>query len=173
MLSFMAVIPMAAGCRTQTTPAACAASPIVLEAGQMVRRGSIDFVRGWALGRRVAAERGQPCLVFFTTEWCAFCRQMEDTTFKDPVVVELAKEFVCVLVDGDEEREICARRQVSGFPTVELISPAGTPLGRLVGWQSAPGLVNSLQAALGRYALLEKDGTMREAVKLGAPSGRG
>jgi thiol:disulfide interchange protein len=121
----------------------------------------------------VAAERGQPCLVFFTTSWCSYCRRMEETTFKDPVVAELAKGFVCVLVDGDEESDVCARLQVSGFPTVELISPAGMSLGRLIGWHSAPGMVNSLQAALGRYALLEQDGTTREAVKRAPLSSRG
>jgi thiol:disulfide interchange protein len=168
----MAVVSIAAGCQTEATPTS-AALPTVLEAGQVVRRGSIEFVRGWALGRRVAAERGQPCLVFFTTSWCTYCRQMEGSTFKDPVIAELAKEFVCVLVDGDEEKDVCARLQVTGFPTVELISPAGSSLGRLTGWQSAPRMVHSLQAALQRYAWLEKDDPTRAAVKRAPLSSRG
>ena len=70
--------------------------------------------------------------------------------------MQAASQFVCVLVDADAEPEVCRRLQVSGYPTVELISPAGASLGRMTGWQSAPGFVHSLEAALHRYAWLEK-----------------
>jgi thiol:disulfide interchange protein len=154
ILLLLAVLPAVSGCQPVAAPAADA-STTVIDASALTRRGSINFVRGWELGRRVSAERRQPCLVFFTAQWCTYCQRMEATTFNDPVVVQLAKEFVCVLVDADEEPQVCQRRQVSGYPTVELISPTGTSLGRLTGWQSAPGMVQSLQAALRRYAWLE------------------
>src|SRR5215213_5232801 len=154
MLMFIAVIPELSGCKPAAAPAAGVLT--TLDASQVTRRGSIEFVRGWELGRRIAAERGQPCLVFFTAHWCTYCRRMEQTTFHDAAVLEAASQFVCVLVDADAEPEVCRRLQVSGYPTVELISPAGTSLGRMTGWQSAPGFVHSLQAALHRYAWLEK-----------------
>jgi thiol:disulfide interchange protein len=154
MLSFIAVIPCLSGCKPAAAPAADVLTK--LDASQLTRRGSIEFVRGWELGRRIATERNQPCLVFFTAHWCTYCRRMEQTTFQDAAVSQLASQFVCVLVDADAEPEICRRLQVSGYPTVELISPAGTSLGRMTGWQSAPGFVHSLRAALHRYAWLEK-----------------
>jgi thiol:disulfide interchange protein len=155
MLLFMAVIPGLSGCKP-AAGGASAPNATILTASQVTRRGSIEFVRGWELGRRVAAERGQPCLVFFTAHWCTYCRRMEETTFNDGAVVQAASQFVCVLVDADAEPEVCRRLQVSGYPTVELISPAGASLGRMTGWQSAPGFVHSLEAALHRYAWLEK-----------------
>jgi thiol:disulfide interchange protein len=117
MLLFVAVIPGLSGCK----PAASSGAATALDASQVTRRGSIQFVRGWELGRRVAAERNQPCLVFFTAHWCTYCRRMEETTFNDAAVSQLASQFVCVLVDADAEPEVCRRLQVSSYPTVELI----------------------------------------------------
>ena len=160
MLLFVAVIPGLGGCKP-ATGSASSPNATTLDASQVTRRGSLQFVRGWELGRRVATERGRPCLVFFTAHWCTYCRRMEETTFNDAAVVQAASQFVCVLVDADAEPEVCRRLQVSGYPTVELISPTGTSLGRMTGWQSAPGFVHSLKAALHRYAWLEKGAMTR------------
>lgn len=132
------------------------AAPTALDASMVTQRGAITFVKGWGLGCRVAAERQQPALVFFTAHWCTYCRKMEATTFADPGVAQLATQFVCVLVDADQEPAVCQRLQLLGYPTLEIISPAGTSLGRLTGWQGAPALSQSLQAALQRYAVLEQ-----------------
>ena len=161
MLFFLAAIPGLSGCKPAAAPAAGAQPITVLNASQVTRRGSIDFVCGFELGRQIAAERQLPCLVFFTADWCTYCKRMEATTFNDAAVAQLASAFVCVLVDADEEPEVCRRLQVSGYPTVELISPAGTSLGRMTGWQSAPGFLHSMRAALHRYAWLEKGAVVR------------
>jgi thiol:disulfide interchange protein len=161
MLLFIAVIPGLGGCKPAEALPAGTSTITSLAPSQVTRRGSISFVRGFDLGRRIAAERQLPCLVFFTAGWCTYCKRMEATTFSDAAVAQLASQFVCVLVDADEEPEVCRRLQVSGYPTVELISPTGTSLGRMTGWQSAPGFVHSLQAALHRYAWLEKGAVVR------------
>lgn len=161
MLLFVAVLPWAGGCEPAENATMAPTPAIVLDASQVVQRGALTFIRGWELGRAYAAERNLPCLAFFTAEWCTYCHRMEQTTFCDEAVAQLASRFVCVLVDADEEREVCRRLQVSGYPTVEILSPTGASLGRLTGWQPAPQLVHSLQAALQRYALLEPEAIQR------------
>ncbi len=161
MLLFIAATAVLSGCNPAAAPAAGRRPVTALTLSQVTRRGSINFVRGFELGRQIAAERQLPCLVFFTADWCTYCKRMEATTFNDAAVVQSTSQFVCVLVDVDEEPEVCQRLQVSGYPTVELISPSGTSLGRLTGWQSAPGFVHSLRAALHRYAWLEKGAAVR------------
>ena len=161
MLLFIAVIPALSGCKPAEAPAAGPPTITSLTAGQVTRRGSISFVRGFDLGRQIAAERSLPCMVFFTADWCTYCKRMEATTFNDQAVARLASEFVCVLVDADQEPEVCRRLGVSGYPTVELISPEGVSLGRMTECQSAPGFVHSLRAALHRYAWLEKGAVVR------------
>src|SRR4051794_13505220 len=80
------------GCEYVSPPASAGVQRTVLDASMVARRGSIEFVKGWELGQRVAAERGQPCLVFFTAPWCTYCKRMEATTFNDAAVAQLASE---------------------------------------------------------------------------------
>jgi thiol:disulfide interchange protein len=93
-------------------------------------------------------------LFFFTAKWCTFCHQMADTAFVDEQVGQLGQNFVCVLVDADLERGLCHHFSVSGYPTVEFVSPQGHSLHRLVGQQSPAHLAAGMQAALGRLAWL-------------------
>jgi thiol:disulfide interchange protein len=94
-------------------------------------------------------------LVFFTAEWCHFCHQMADEAFTDPQVVRLAENFVCILVDADREPAICRDYQVSGYPTIQFLSPRGVPLERVVGKKPGHQVLIAMQAALQIVALRE------------------
>lgn len=118
------------------------------------RHGQLYFVNDVQAGCQLARQRGLPCLFFFTAEWCTFCHRMADTAFADAAAGELGQNFVCVLVDADHERDLCAYFSVTGFPTVEFVSPQGQSLHRLVGQQTPSNLVAGMQAALGRVAWL-------------------
>jgi len=139
-----------------------AAIPAILQnvdPSLIVRRGQLYFVQDPAAGRELAEKKGLPCLLFFTADWCTFCRQMEATAFEDSSVAALADNFVCVLVDADREPKICQDFQVPGYPTIQFIAANGTQLHRLVGRQSAPDLAHGMQAALKRFAWLHEAAT--------------
>lgn len=161
--AFVCMMPLlaGAGCQEATTDAATAGTASVVDPSLVSQRGALQFFEGWELGQRVAAERNLPRLVFFTAHWCTYCRTMEATTFADAQIGQLGREFVCVLVDADREPGICRRLQVTGYPTVHILGPSGTPLAELRGWSSAPQLADALRAALDRHALLERAATMR------------
>lgn len=116
------------------------------------RHGNLYFVKDPEAGYQVAASQGMPCLLFFTAEWCTYCRQMEATAFTDNTVGELADDFVCLLVDADREPELCRHFRVSGFPTIQFVAPDGQMLHRLVGRQTATNLAAGMRAASSRYA---------------------
>lgn len=127
-----------------------------LEPRFVERHGQLDFVNNVQAGCRLATERGMPCLFFFTAEWCTYCERMADTAFADPTVGALGRNFVCVLVDADREPELCRYFSVTGFPTIEFVTPRGHSLHRLVGQQSPADLAAGMHAALGRYAWLSE-----------------
>ncbi len=118
------------------------------------QHGQLYFVNDVRTGCQIAADRGLPCLFFFTAEWCTFCHRMAETAFSDPQVGMLGQNFVCVLVDAEQQRDVCAYFDVSGFPTVEFVSPQGQSLQKLVGQQSAENLAAGMQTALSRLAWL-------------------
>ncbi len=117
-----------------------------------VAKGNLQFVEGYQRGYELAMQSGRPMLVFFTAEWCHYCHQMAGEAFMDPQVVNLARNFVCILVDADGEPAVCRQFRVQGYPTVQFISPRGVPLNRLVGKKPSGQVSMAMQAALQNIA---------------------
>lgn len=127
-----------------------------IPAGASVNRGGVQFVNGYHRGFELARDQHQPMLVFFTAEWCTYCHQMEAEAFTQEAVVELSKQFICILVDADCEPNVCREFKVKGYPTIQFLSPRGVPLNRVTGKQPAQQLVIQMQAAL--QAVARRDG---------------
>ncbi|HJT32312.1 MAG TPA: thioredoxin domain-containing protein [Pirellulales bacterium] len=113
-----------------------------------VARGRIAFVNGFGPGLELARDQQKPMLLFFTAEWCHYCHQLANEAFVQDGVVEMSRQFVCVLVDADAEPEVCREFHVRGYPTIQFLSPGGLPLNRVTGKQPGYALVQQMQAAL-------------------------
>jgi thiol-disulfide isomerase/thioredoxin len=111
-------------------------------------RGRLQFIDGFAKGFAAASRSSKPMLLFFTAEWCHYCHQMADEALSNPQVVRLSEHFVCVLVDADREAEVCKQFKISGYPTIQFLSPRGVPLQRLVGKKPGHQVMMSMQSAL-------------------------
>jgi thiol:disulfide interchange protein len=120
-----------------------------------VAQGKLPFVQTYAQGVAQAASQSKPMLVFFTAEWCHFCHQMADEAFTDPQVVRLSEQFVCILVDAEREPGICRQFEISGYPTIQFLSPRGVPLERIVGKKPGHQVLIAMQAALQNVARRE------------------
>jgi thioredoxin-related protein len=92
-----------------------------------------------------AKDEGRDLLIYFTgSDWCAFCKRLDQEILSRPAFVErFSKEFVFLFVDFperekalakvvDEERseELRIQHGVTGYPTLILCDPAGNPYGR-------------------------------------------
>lgn len=143
------------GCEIEdeSGPRAAVPAPVISSdppaavAGDIVR-GNLQFVHGYQAGQAEALRQGKPMLVFFTASWCRFCHELAEESFTDPQVVQLSQGFVCVLVDADQERNVCEMFGVDRFPTVQFLSPNGQPHQRLIGKKPAHRLAMEMQSAL-------------------------
>jgi thiol-disulfide isomerase/thioredoxin len=125
-----------------------AMTPVAPPRHPRIARGKLNFVEGYRAGYARAAGESKPMLLFFTAQWCHYCHQMAEESFTHPQVVALAERFVCVLIDADAEGDVCQQFQVTGYPTIQFLSPRGTPLVRLVGKKHGHQLVMAMQSAL-------------------------
>jgi thiol:disulfide interchange protein len=158
--SFLVIMAFLAGCDSAPLvlddPAAQPSGPET-DAIPKVARGQIEFVDGYREGYEQAMREGKPMLVFFTARWCHYCHQMAREAFVQEQVVSLSQRFVCILVDADREPDICRQFQVRGYPTIQFLSPAGTPLNRIVGKKPGHQVVVEMHAAL--QALARRPGS--------------
>ncbi len=77
-----------------------------------------------------------PCFIKFETTWCGPCKMMTSHVFTAKDVVDAAAGVVCIMVDGDERKDLVERYQVTAYPTGLMIAPDGSVAKRFVGYQN-------------------------------------
>ena len=106
--------------------------------------------------------------------WCHWCHVMEETTYRDPKVLELlAKRYIAVQVDQDSSPELSARYGDWGWPATIVFGPDGTEIVKLSGYRPPQILASVLQAIIddpspGPSAYTRPDVTPAKATLLGA-----
>ncbi len=153
----LAVLATASGCEfgieePPSTETRSASSDATRSDVSQIARGQLRFVEGYRQGYSESARQSKPMMLFFTASWCQYCRQMADEAFTHPQVVQLSEHFVCVLIDADAEPEVCRQFQVTGYPTIQFLSPRGVPLERVVGKKPGHQVMSAMQSALQHVA---------------------
>jgi thiol-disulfide isomerase/thioredoxin len=100
--------------------------------------------------KRAAADgRKQLVLVDFYTTWCGPCKKLDETTWKDPGVIDwLGKNAICLKVDAEKEAALAATYRINAYPTVLLLRPDGAEIDRLVGYRDAKAFLADAGEAL-------------------------
>ena len=94
-----------------------------------------------------AQEENKPVIIDLYTDWCLYCKDLENKIFpaKD-VALELEK-FVAVRINGDESRDIVAKYSVRGYPTILLLDKNGNFIDKITGLPNNELLITKLQEA--------------------------
>lgn len=94
--------------------------------------------QGWTpdLFQKSSAEK-RLVILDMKAVWCHWCHVMEETTYRDPEVVELInKHFVAVQVDQDGNPDLSNRYGEWGWPATILFAPDGTEIAKLRGYRN-------------------------------------
>jgi thioredoxin-related protein len=122
-----------------------------------------------------AATENKAVLVDFTgSDWCGWCIRLRKQVLDTPAFETYAKDkFVLMEVDVPQNpkfdqkllqrnRQICDQYNVSGFPTILVITPKGDVVGGFSGYvASTAEAAEPLNAALANAALLAKADTQQ------------
>jgi thiol:disulfide interchange protein DsbD len=110
-----------------------------------------DFAPGLERARR----EGKLVLATFVTDWCPYCKKMDQKTWRAPSVAERLVDVVPVRVDAEEDaggrfsgRKLAARYQVRGYPATVLIDADGAVLSRSDGYRTASQILRWLDTAI-------------------------
>ena len=98
-----------------------------------------------------ARDKNRPVMIDFYTDWCSWCKTLDNTTYSDATVGKKAERFVSLKIDADDQRPLAARYKVSAFPTILFIDPDGKELHRVVGFRPPVDFLKEMDAALGAF----------------------
>ncbi len=91
-------------------------------------------------------------LVWFTTEWCYWCKVMENKVFSHKEIKKLLEEkYILIKIDGDVYRKLISKYKIRGFPTFKVFTPEGKELLTIVGYRPEKIFYNILQSAYKKY----------------------
>lgn len=110
--------------------------------------GGVEWVDGFAVGSRRAADGGLPMLLVFRAAWCRWSGDLVDTALAEERMAAVAGRVVCISIDADREPEICRSFGILAFPTVIVLDTERRERFRATGAAARRGLASALEAAV-------------------------
>ncbi|GIW79707.1 MAG: hypothetical protein KatS3mg105_1514 [Gemmatales bacterium] len=119
----------------------------VLSFGQEAVRWRYSYEQA----RREAKQMNRPLLIDFGTKNCFWCDKLDQTTFRDPQIVQLLNaHFVPLKVKASQYPKLVQALAIEVFPTLVLADANGRILGKQAGYIDAPVLQKHLQGTLAK-----------------------
>ena len=125
---------------------------------------SDDYKAGLSQGK----EEHKPVLLVLYASWCQWSKKYFDETLADPRIRAMAERFVWVKIDSDLNKDYKTMYQQDGFPFTVLLSPDGTVLKKLSGFNDAARLADEIHCITHGVA----GGNRAEAAPLTLPQGQ-
>jgi len=97
--------------------------------------GGVWFKGDEVEAKAAARERDTLVMIEFYTDWCSWCRRLENDTFTDLGVIAQLEELVPMRVDAEGGGEDLAQRYgVDSYPTVVFVDGQGHEVDRILGY---------------------------------------
>lgn len=72
----------------------------------------------YAESLEMAKKYNMKAIVFFSADWCTWCKKMKKEAFQDSEVKKLLQNYVMLPVNTDDNKELARQFKVSGIPAL-------------------------------------------------------
>ena len=96
-----------------------------------------------------AKEKKRLVLVDFSAEWCTYCKQMDQTTWRDPQVLAIIGEnYIPVRVEDEVDTELAEKYRSYGRPAIIVLNAEGKEIFKKTGYLKPQWMLWTLQGVL-------------------------
>lgn len=82
--------------------------------------------------------QSQKFLLYFYTDWCGYCRKLEQNTFADKAIADyINANFIPVRINSEKLPKVASRYGVGGVPDLRFLTPKGDDIARWPGYIEA------------------------------------
>jgi thiol-disulfide isomerase/thioredoxin len=100
---------------------------------------------------RESVDEGRPVYMYFSAEWCAPCRKVEATTYRDAEVVDALQGLVPLKVEYFAGSGLANKFQVVAIPTLIVIDQHAEVIARRLGYHLSQEVLGTLRAVHDGY----------------------
>jgi thioredoxin-related protein len=85
---------------------------------------------------QAAKKSDQIVMIDFYTDWCGWCKKLDEDTYSNRKVIEAAGKMISVKLDAEngEGKPAAAKYKVRGFPTILFLDSSGGVVGKVGGY---------------------------------------
>jgi thiol:disulfide interchange protein len=114
----------------------------------MATAGEILWAKSYEAGlARVRAEK-KPVMIDLYTDWCGWCKKLDEDVYPNESVAALSKAFVCIKLNPEKDKKNGKKFKVEGFPTIIFLNTKGEEINRIGGYLPAPKFAEEMKKAL-------------------------
>lgn len=119
-------------------------------AEKMANNKGVTWQTDFNSALKQAEKADKPLMVDFYTDWCGWCKKLDQDTYPDSKVTELSRKFIAVKLNGDKYPDLVKKYKVNGYPSIVFLNSKGVEVSRVVGYQNADTFLKSMQTALNK-----------------------
>ncbi len=94
----------------------------------------IAFVTDYNTALSQAQAKNQDMVIDFYTDWCKWCKRLDDSTYTDPSVIDMSHNLVFVKINAEVDTATAKKYSVSGYPTIIVAKSNGDEIDRIAGY---------------------------------------
>lgn len=123
----------------------CLSGSMVLAAKKKDKPSDIKWL-SYKAGMSLAKKENKRVYLHFYTDWCNYCKEMEQTTFRNPSVIKLLNEdYVAIRVNTNKETTVAGKYNIRPVPDNWFLSADGQKLKNFLGYYEADQFVTILR----------------------------
>ncbi len=108
----------------------------------------VAWIRSYDAALADAKKESRPVLLDFYTDWCGWCKRLDDSTFVDSAFADYSRKFTMARVNAEVDTVTAAKFRVKSYPTILVLRPDGTEIDRLVGYSRPPEFMAEVESYL-------------------------